>query len=533
MTKSDLEKKIESLLKENLDQQLKLDSQNLKIKLLEEQNDYLTDDNKLLRSKLFGTSSEKKILDRETGAIQFSLFDEAESLARTFGLKPECENDAIEANEQNKEEPNKKPHSKGGRKKFPSYLTRKEYFVDLLDSEKFCPHGHALSLIGNETAERLDVRPAHIEVLVTVRPKYACTVCKDCVRIADVEPTILPKVMVTEGTVATMAVMKYLDHLPLYRIETMFSRHEVKIGRGTMASYMITLGEALTPLLNLLNDELLSSPYIHMDETHVQVLNEEGKTAESKSYMWVRARSGEKPIVLYEYASNRSGKVATELLEGFSGYLQVDGYGGYDPISRKENITRIGCFAHARRKFTDVLRGNKKNTVAAYFIKMIAKLYKVEKELREDPSLDRYEYRKKHSEEILNEIKIKCDEYLLKVAPKSEIAKALKYLQNEWAHSIVFMSDGKLEIDNNFVENKIRPFAIGRKNWLFSAEVEGAKASASIYSLLLTAIENNQEPRAYLEEVIKGLATAKVIEDYEALLPWNLEKTKLRTPVVR
>ena len=221
-----------------------------------------------------------------------------------------------------------------------------------------------------------------------------------------------------------------------------------------------------------------------MDETPVQVLKEPGRAAQSKSYLWLqRGGPPDQPVVLYDYDPGRGAGVPKRLLEGFKGYLQTDGYAGYNAVIAKNKLVHVGCMAHARRKFSEALKAQGKNKPggnAHRGLALIQTLYRVEKQAREFEPDARHDHRQRHARPILDELRIWLDEALVQVPPMSATGKALNYLHREWPKLIVYLEDGRLEIDNNGAENAIRPFVVGRKNWLFSASVKGVKASANL-----------------------------------------------------
>ena len=318
---------------------------------------------------------------------------------------------------------------------------------------------------------------------------------------------------------------KYADSLPLYRQSNILNRFGIEMNRTTLANWMIKCGDLVQPLINRFEEQLLSQPFIHMDETPVQVLNEAGKTAESKSYMWVRSAGppGQR-ITLFDYDPSRSGAVPKRLLADYRGALMLDGYEGYEPVCREQSLTRLGCWVHARRKFVDVSKASKKkNSHAAYAIKLMAKLYAIEKANKDASPDARYQARLENAKPIIDKLKRWLDETKPKVPPKTTLGKALHYLDHQWPRLVGYLKDGRYPIDNNVVENAIRPFAIGRKNWLFSASVKGAKASANLYSLIETAKANGLEPYAYLKHVFTQLPNAQSYDDVDQLLPINMK----------
>ena len=275
--------------------------------------------------------------------------------------------------------------------------------------------------------------------------------------------------------------------------------------------------------MNLLEEELLSRSYLQIDETPVQVLKEPGKSPQTQSYMWLRSSPlPVKPIILFDYDPTRSGKVAERLLEIFTGRLQCDGFCGYDRLEASPHIIRHGCMAHARRRFYEAAKaGSQKTSVAKFALKLIQKLYRIEDEIKGKDPDEIFRARAEQSVPLLAQLKAWADQHLHKVPPKSLTGKALLYLTNEWIYLSRFVEDGSVHIDNNFIENKIRPFAIGRKRWLFSDSVAGANASAGIYSLVETSKANGLNPYKYLRLLFEKLPKALTLADFEELLPWN------------
>lgn len=410
---------------------------------------------------------------------------------------------------------------RGGRKALPDDLPRIEVIYDLSDEEKVCDKGHVLTQISEKTSEQLDIVPMKIQVIRHIRKQYACPCCDGVLKLASKPKQPIEKSQASAGLLAYIAVSKYADSLPLYRQSTILNRFGIDINRTTLANWMIRCGELIQPLINRFEEQLLSQPFIHMDETPVQVLNEKGKPAESKSYMWVRHGGPPgKRITLFDYDPSRSGAVPRRLLAGYAGALMLDGYEGYTPVCNEQGLIRLGCWVHARRKFVDVSKASKKkNGQAAYAIKLIAKLYAIEKTNKDASAESRHQVRLEHAKPIIDKLRQWLDETKPKVPPKSLLGKALQYLDNQWPRLIAYLEDGQYPIDNNPVENAIRPFAIGRKNWLFSASVNGARASANLYSLIETAKANGLEPYAYLKRVFTELPNAQSYDDVENLLP--------------
>jgi len=470
-------------------------------------------------ARRYAASSEKISPD------QIFLFDEAEAGAGAEVDEADPSDDAtvtVAAHQRKKR----------GRKPIPDNLPRIEVIHELAESERCCDHdGRPLTEIGEVVSEQLDIIPAKIQVLRHIRKQYACD-CGQCLKTAPLPAQPIPKSLASAGLLAHVTVSKYQDALPLYRQEQILQRIGVDIPRATLANWMIRAGTLIQPLINLLQDRLLSADILQMDETPVQVLKEPGKTAQSKSYLWVqRGGPPQKPIVLYHYDPGRGAEVAKRLLEGFSGYLQTDGYAGYHAAVAVHGLTPVGCMAHARRKFMEAVKAqgrHKKRGKAHRGLTWIQKLYRIEKQARQLSPEDRHQLRQQQAKPILDEIRTWLDQVLPQVPPTSATGKALHYLHNEWSKLVRYLDDGRLQIDNNAAENAIRPFVLGRKNWLFSDSVHGVKASANLYSLIETAKANRLEPYAYLRFLFTELPKAQSVEQIEALLPENLDPDQIK-----
>jgi len=289
---------------------------------------------------------------------------------------------------------------------------------------------------------------------------------------------------------------------------------------------MVECGQLIQPLINLIHEKILEQNFLHMDETVVQVLSEPNKTAQSNSYMWVlRSTLPTASAVLFRYEPTRSGDAAKELLSDFTGALMVDGYEGYNATCIKNGITRLGCWAHARRRFIEAQKTQPKGKTgkADQALAYIQQLYRVEKFIKDQTENEKFQARQQQSQAILDKLKHWLDKSLSQVPPKTALGKALYYLDSQWQRLINYMRSGDYPIDNNAAENAIRPFVIGRKNWLFSASQQGATSSANLYSLIETAKANGLEPYAYLKRVFTELPNATTLEQIESLLPWNLK----------
>jgi transposase len=430
--------------------------------------------------------------------------------------------------------------AKRGRKPLDPDLPREVRRHELPEDERVCPHdGARLSEIGVETSEQLDVVPQQVRVIRHERVKYACPCCDGGLRLAAKPPQVIPKGLLSEAALAWVITSKYLDGLPLYRQAVLLGRFGgTELSRNTLAASVVRVGQATQPVLNLLRDALLDSFIVHGDETEVQVLKEPGRKAQAKSYMWVQMTeaSGTQgtgpPIRLFGYSPSRSTHSARTLYEGMrpGGVLMSDGYEPYAAIAEQHRLVHLGCWAHCRRYFNDALQALPKDKrgpeqLPARFIELIGQLYKLEAEARRD-KLDAQalqHQRRLHSAPVLEQIEALALQHLHGVLPGSLLGKALHYLTAQWPKLVRYVDDGRYPIDNNACENAIRPFVVGRRNWLFADTVAGANASANLYSLLQTCLANGIDGYRYLRALLVALPKARTVEDYEALLPWRLD----------
>ena len=464
------------------------------------------------RRKQFGASSEV------VSDLQPSLFDEPENDSVDIAVDVE-EDTADEATSISA--PARKPRRA---LRIPPELPRVDIIHDLTDAQKICPHdGAALKHIDSEIHEQLDIVPARAQVLRHIRYTYACPCCAQHVMTAQKPKQPIEKGMASPRLLSTIATQKYVDGLPLYRQEQLFARMGLELDRTTQANWMMKCGALIQPLINLIHERMLEEPVLHMDETRVQVLNEPGKSPQSQSFMWV-LKSLDQPAVLFHYAPTRSADIPKHLLADFSGALMVDGYEGYSAVCREQSIKRLGCWAHARRGFVDAKKAyGGRPGKADEALALIQALYRIEQNARDKPPEERLALRRKHSAPVIDTFKAWLDKHTVSIAPKSLLGKAVHYLNHQWPHLIRYLEDGRYPIDNNGAENAIRPFVIGRKNWLFSASQRGAESSANFYSLIETAKANTLEPHAYLTHVFTHLPNANTLDDIEALLPWAMK----------
>jgi len=502
----------------------------VEIAKLKQINFLLEEKVRTLTEALFGKKSEKTKIDEGP-----SLFDEAEYIINT-NKEPPVETETVTY-------VRKKP-KKGGRKPIPDHFPRTEVVLDIPEEEKVCACGCQMEKISEECSEKLDIIPAKIEVVRTIRPKYACKSCDGvesegihpAVKIAPVKPSVLPKTICSSSLLAYILINKFCDGLPFYRQEKLFSRIGIEINRGSMARWSVSAYENIKDFFGLMKDELLKSYMIGIDETRVQVLKEDGKTAESQSYMWVyRGVRDKKVVILFQYDRSRSGYVPDQFLSEYKGAIQTDGYGGYNLIAKSPDITRYGCWAHARRRFVVANDKTTYGEIAGRFVGLINKLYHEERILRESESPPGRitKVRIDICLPVLHEIKSLANEYRDKVLPSSNLSKAIEYMLGEWPTLEKYIYDGNITIDNNLVENSIRPFVVGRKNWLFYDSPEGAEASACFYSLIETAKANGIEPYSYLYYIFDEIPKCKDNTELEKLTPANIDRSKIKPYEIR
>ena len=479
--------------------------QGKRIDLLEE---YL----RLATVQKFGASSEKL-------AFQSDLFDEVE-----------IEVALSELEEQLPEEDRVRPQKKKRKRGFSDKLQRVQIHLTLSDEEK----DGATKTFFTKVKEELEFIPAQVKVLEYWQEKAVFNIDGEDVIVAAQRPAHpLGKCFASPALLAYIIASKYADGLPLYRLEGMLKRYGGDISRSNMAHWIVRLQDVFQPLINLIREVQLEGNYLQADETRIQVLKETGKTAQSDKWMWViRGGPPDKQSVLFEYDPSRAGAVAERLLDGFGGVLQADGYSGYSKVCRIAGITRIGCFDHARRKFVEASRAAETRstqkkvgqpTKADVALSKIRRLYAIEKSIKDLEHDKKKQARQSLSVPILEDLKPWLEKNVSRVPKDSLTHKAITYTLNQWEYLIGYCEDGQLNISNALAENAIRPFAVGRRAWLFADTSRGARASATCYSLVESAKANGLEPYAYLQHVLAHIAAADTVEKLEALLPWNME----------
>ncbi len=497
------------------------------LRVVRTERDLLAEQLNRFKRQLFAAKSEVSGLHQKD-----MFFNEAEAEGAT--AQPTAE----ETDDDHVEVPAHR-RTKRGRKPLDPALPREVVRHELPEGERVCPRdGAALNEIGVEVSEQLDIVPQQVRVIRHERVKYACPCCDGGMRLAARPPQVIPRGLYSEAAMAWVITSKYLDGLPLYRQAALLSRFGgTDTSRNTLASGVVRIGEAVQPVVNLLRDGLLEAPLVYGDETEVQVLKEAGRSAQTKSFMWAQMTEASgptgtgPPIRLFAYSPSRSLATAKHLYEGMreGGVLMTDGYEPYNAIAKAHKLVHLGCWAHCRRGFHEALQALPKDKrgpdqLPARFIDLIGKLYHLEAIARRD-KLDAdalKQLRQDRGVQVLAEIEALLLQHLHSVLPGSLLGKALHYTASQWPKLTRFVEDGNYPIDNNACENAIRPFCVGRKNWLFSDTVAGANASANLYSLLQTCMANGIDGYQYLRELLVALPRAKTVDDYEALLPWRL-----------
>ena len=485
----------------------------------------------LLRKRQFGASADRPNKD------QFNLFDEAELEQLLADLDIPDPKDAEATAKKKTETQRKKPV----RRPLPAHFDRVEKIIDLSDEEK-AEMGDDWALIGYDTSEQLAVIPQQHYVIVYKRAKYVP--CNDeiagaeqGVRIAPRPDQIIPKSIAHSSLIADVVVRKFVDGLPFYRQEAIHVREGIDLSRQTMSGWVIQLDERLSSLMAAMKRLLYEGRVIQIDETRLQVLNEPGRENTRLSYMWVYGGgSPDRPVIWYQYANTRSGEVPLDFLYPQEGeapdgamYLVSDGYEGYNALSKMPGILApCACWAHVRRKFIDATHGRKNTAAAHQMVALIRKLYQVERAAEEKTAEARQAIRQIQAAPILDKIKAWLDEKVGQVLPKSPLGEAIAYTLGLWPKLLTYLEDGNIPIDNNKIENAIRPFVIGRKNFLFSGSPRGANASATMYTLVESAKANGLEPWAYLNYLFEKLPVAKSEQALLDLLPQNLKMEDLK-----
>lgn len=459
-----------------------------------------------LQRLVYGSKTEKFVpasakddvqlsLDMEVAVTESSSLNKAQKITYTRQIKP---GQSVVINHP-------------GRMKLPEHLERKEIFIEPDNTE-------GLRKIGEEITEELEYEPGKLYVNRFVRPRYV-TADNARVVIAEMIDRPLPKAIAGPGLLAQIVIDKYCDHLPLHRQQQRFSREGINIPYSTITDWVSNTCKLITPLYEALQKEVLASDYLHADESPIKVLDRDKKGETHRGYFWVYHNSL-KDMVFFDYQPGRGREGPAEMLKNFKGHLQTDGYAAYNIFGEYKDVTLLHCMAHARRKFYEAQDNDA--LLASYALQQIQLLYAIERNAKEQQLTEEqtYNLRQREAVPILEALGKWMKQTYMECLPKSTIGKALAYSIERWEQLMIYTTDGKLNIDNNPVENCIRPVAVGRKNYLFAGSHEAAQRSAMLYSLMGTCKLNDINPFIYFKNVLERIAMHPVNKISE-LLPFN------------
>ena len=462
------------------DLQEKIKNQSQEITALEKQVAWFKQQFKLASHRQFGKSSEKTV------SFNLSMFDEKMDA-----------NDAEDSPQNETITYTRKKKKTIGRHLDVSQFPKEQITHDLDESEKICHCGNTLQKAGEDTSIQVDHIPETFKVIEHITLKYCCRQC-ETIKSAKKPETAIPKCMATAGFIAEVITKKYEQHLPLYRQSKIFERLGAVIPDNTLGNWVMRAAESLLPLEEAYREQISFVSVLQSDDTKIKTLepNKEG-------YFWgYHGCDTGNRFIFFEYSPCRGASVPNETLKHFAGILQTDGYSGYNDLRSKTSVISVGCWDHARRKFTDVIKVSDKHKKgkAAELLLSINKLYEIEREVKEASFDERKSYRQKNAKPILDFI----HEEVLKIdaPPKSLLGIAVTYAKNQWPYLTSYIDHGSIPISNCWMENQIRPFAVGRRNWLFTGTPESANKAALLYSLIQTCRMNDIDPRKYLEHVL-------------------------------
>jgi transposase len=456
-----------------------------------------------LRKMIFGARQERFVPDQSTYVAQLSMGLSPEPVVVTSLIKAQ----KIEYKRTTSILTNPVTTHQG-RMKLPDHLERKEILVDV-EGAAGCRR------IGEEVTEELEYEPGRLYVNRYVRPKYV-SADNQTILIAPLPDRPLPKAIAGSGLLTQILIDKYVDHLPLRRQQQRFSREKINIPYSTITDWVSNSCKLITPLYEALRKEVLASDYLHADETPIKVLDKDKKGETHRGYYWVYHNSLQ-DLVLFDYRPGRGREGPSELLKDFKGHLQTDGYAAYNIFDEQKDVTLLHCMAHARRKFVEARLNDQAR--ADYALEQIQQLYAIERQADEEqlPAEEVLTLRQNKAVPILEALGKWMQQTYTAVLPQSAIGKALAYSITRWEKLMIYTSDGKLNIDNNPVENAIRPVAVGRKNYLFVGSHEAAQRSAMLYSLLGTCKMHDINPFEWMKAVLEKTPDHPINKIYELL----------------
>ena len=489
------------------DLQDKIIKQAQEILELEKQVSWFKQQFSLASQRQFGKSSET------SSSMNLSMFDEKIAASDEDLADESVKNETITYT--------RKKKKSIGRHFDVSKFSKKEKIYDLEESEKNCVCGNMLEKAGSDSSIQVDYIPETLEVIEHITLKYCCRQC-ETIKSAKKPETAIPKCMATAGFIAEVITKKYEQHLPLYRQSKILERLGAVIPDNTLGNWVMRAADALLPLGQAARKQIPQVKVLQSDDTKVKTIkpNKEG-------YFWgYHSCDTGNRFVFFEYSASRGAIVPNTTLKDFTGILQTDGYSGYNNLRTSSSVTSVGCWDHARRKFTDVVKvaDKNKNGKAAQLLVPINRLYEIEREAKEMNFAERKAYRHEKATPVLDFIR----EEILKIdaPPKSLLGVAITYAKNQWPQLIKYIDYGEVPISNCWMENQIRPFALGRRNWLFTGTPESANKAALLYSLIQTCRMNGIDPKKYLEYVLnKSNAMRRGDVTPTSLLPQFIDKS--------
>jgi transposase len=467
----------------------------------------------------FGQKSERYV---DSDNPQLSLYDDNVIDDDTTALVPEDNVVDIQSYQR------RKKAAKG----FANHLPRKEVIIPVAEHDKTCECGCQKKVINHAVHERLNYLPPVYEVIIERREIVACPKgCEGEMVTADKPKHILPKAKFTASVLAHIIVSKFDDRQPFYHLEKKFKKRAgFTLSRQTMARATIECSDALQPLVNLMKDQVIDYDVGALDATTLQVLNEPGRPATRKSYVYLfRGGSPGKEAVLYEYNATDHKHFVNDWFAGFNGTLHCDCDPFFDLLFTPSGVNPSFCNTHARRKFEPIANATQGNGLAKQAMAFYKRIYRIERHAKNEKmtTTQRYELRQQRTKPIMEEFKQWLDDHYPTVLPKSPLGRAFAYCLKHWDGLCVFLNDGRLEADNNLTEQEIKPFVIARKNFMFANSVDGAKALCLHFSLIRTAKRHQLDPYRYYVKVLEAIPHCQTVDDYEELLPWNINLEKV------
>lgn len=470
---------------------------------------------RLLKSKHYGKSSEQQ---SSLQALQMELFDEDEETLQCESAP--CNDPQKETITYTRSKPDRSHKHID-----TTHLSREKKVYELSEAERSCTCGQSMVEFGEESKEEIIFIKPSMKVIEHVRKKYTCRHC-DVAKMPPVIELPLSKSKASQSLLAEIILNKYRYHLPFYRQSKLFKSHGLTLADSTIAGWVMAAAERLSPLREVFYLQIAQVNLLQGDETPVKVLD-----PEKQGYMWVyHCYLPGKKFIVFEFSLTRSSSVVNERLKEFKGILQTDGYSGYEALRQRQDIISLGCWDHARRKFADVVKaaGNNKSGKAGEMLEKIGKLYDIEREIKDLPFEERKVIRQEQAKPKLDAIY----SFLQKInaPPKTLLGQAVTYAKNQWPTLIRYVDHGEAQISNAWIENQIRPFALGKRNWLFVGNEASAQKAALLYSLIQSCELNNIDPRVYLEYVLQQVHRLRRKEvDPMTLLPNTIDQKLLNT----